>query len=495
MLASLVCLSIVTLGQGITSCQGHPDGCSTVADSGTTTSQSLLQRKSNVLNKITGVEKEADGTSQAGGVMNNPSAGAGVTDAPSKDARATHTTPPGTAVEDVPSEGASSANTTPPGTAVKDAPSEGAGAADTTGAAGTGIFENNDDPSEGASAASTSPPGTAVTDAPSEGAGAADTTGAAGTGIFENNDDPSEGASAASTTPPGTAVTDAPSEGAGAADTKGAAGTGIFENNDDPSEGASAASTTPSGTAVTDAPSEGAGATDTTGATVTGIFENSDDDDDDDGQADEGGDGKEHDEEQDDDEEGDDKDDGEEDVLVDDPAQQFQEDVKKDAEKFVKAITENKAGGGVEGGEESNPSMSAKASATEKMMNYLCIDEGKSFTNAVAAAKYFQDECLHVYEYNATLCNGLSDKVFEKWHEDMSAPWKPDTDVCNEVDSLLRADTARRHEMGLAVVVASLPTAAPTATLLERAERSSSASASSTLDEVMRWKPSSPAPP
>jgi len=121
--------------------------------------------------------------------------------------------------------------------------------------------------------------------------------------------------------------------------------------------------------------------------------------------------------------------------------------------------------------------------------NYFCISEGKSFATSAQAKEYFHTECVDRYGYENALCSGLADKVFEKFKQDNSASWKPDTDVCAKIDSLLSADAARRLELGLDEVAASAPTTPPSA-MLQRSTRSHSGSASRSFDEVLRAKDS-----
>jgi len=112
--------------------------------------------------------------------------------------------------------------------------------------------------------------------------------------------------------------------------------------------------------------------------------------------------------------------------------------------------------------------------------NYVCYDYGKLFSTAAEAEGYFHNECVHEYQYTKALCNELSEKVFEKFVEDKDATWKPDSDVCVEINALLRADKARRHEQGLNPVVAS----PPNLELLQRSKRSHSGKSATTLDET-----------
>lgn len=115
--------------------------------------------------------------------------------------------------------------------------------------------------------------------------------------------------------------------------------------------------------------------------------------------------------------------------------------------------------------------------------NHFCINDGKSFDTAAAAKDYFKTQCAQRYGYEAALCGGLADKVFEKFNGDNSALWQPDVDVCAEINSLLSADAARRLELDLDEVVAPPPTSPPSA-MLERSARSHSGS-SSTVDQTL----------
>jgi len=119
--------------------------------------------------------------------------------------------------------------------------------------------------------------------------------------------------------------------------------------------------------------------------------------------------------------------------------------------------------------------------------NYLCINEGNHLATDAKAKEYFFTECVHVYGYEPALCSGLADNVFEKYKRDESGPWKPDGDVCTEIDSLLRADAARRLQLGLNGVVASPPTA-PWNAMLQRSTLSHSGSASTSFDKVLLGK-------
>jgi len=116
----------------------------------------------------------------------------------------------------------------------------------------------------------------------------------------------------------------------------------------------------------------------------------------------------------------------------------------------------------------------------EDEANYICFNYGKYFSTASDAEGYFHTQCVQEYGYKRALCDELSEKVFEKWEQDRSASWKPDSDMCAEINALLRADIARRHEIGLKPAVAS----PPKLELLERSKLSHSGKSARSLDET-----------
>lgn len=142
---------------------------------------------------------------------------------------------------------------------------------------------------------------------------------------------------------------------------------------------------------------------------------------------------------------------------------------------------------------EGNQETTDEAVSGEEDLNYVCFSHGNYFSTTSEAEEYFHSQCVHQYKYTKALCDELSEKVFEKFVEDKDASWNPDSDVCAEINALLRADIARRHEIGLKRVAAS----PPKLELLQRSKRSDSGKSATSLDEtnVLKAPANNHAPP
>jgi len=121
--------------------------------------------------------------------------------------------------------------------------------------------------------------------------------------------------------------------------------------------------------------------------------------------------------------------------------------------------------------------------ASRKQTNDICVDEGNGFDTPAEAKEYFNTSCVDSYGYDLVLCSALANKVFEAYELDSSDPWKPHTEMCNEINSLLCADDARRRELSNA----SLAPTVPSSSMLQRSAPSHSRS-SSTLEIALEWK-------